>query len=150
VVTQDRAFDPLRYAAAQSGLMIKELDDITPLKKVVFIPPLRRRDGDGSVSESTVLAAYTIATESHEFTAIVATVSAAVSQLFLFTYVSCSSAAPHPLRLESALTTRSKVARGLHIHDPVAPPRGGRTRRDEIHPRLRGVVLQDPRRDPRL
>lgn len=88
--------------------MIKELDDITPLKKVVFVPPLRRRDGDGSVAESTVLVAYTIATESHEFTAIVATVSGAVTQLCLFTYVSGSSAAPHPLRLEYALTTGSQ------------------------------------------
>jgi hypothetical protein len=51
------------------------LDDITSIKKVVFTPSLKRRDGDGKIRESTVLAGYKIAADEREFTAIVATVS---------------------------------------------------------------------------
>ena len=78
-MTQDHNFNLLRYAASSGHtVLVRELEDLSSIKRVLFLPPLRRRDGDGVVDETVVFAGYEVAWEEHEFTAIVASVSGRV------------------------------------------------------------------------
>lgn len=76
VVTKDYRFDLLRFAAASvDPVAIRPLDDIRSLREVLYVPPIRRRDGDGALAEHLLFAGYKVAWRDFEFTAIVATVS---------------------------------------------------------------------------
>ena len=75
-VTQDYRFNLLQFARENSDqVLIRPLDDLEMIKRVVYLPALRRRDGDGFVAESLVFGGYTVAWGEHEMTAIVASVS---------------------------------------------------------------------------
>lgn len=75
VVTQDRHFDLLRYAASSGkAIAIRELEDVGSIKQVSFHPPSRRRDGNGVVGKNVEFAGYEVAWGVHEFKAILVTV----------------------------------------------------------------------------
>jgi hypothetical protein len=76
-VTQDYTFNLLSFASFSPDLLIRERDDIDSLKRIVYIPQHRRRDGDGFVAEAVVFGAYTVEYKNVEFTAIVASVGVA-------------------------------------------------------------------------
>ncbi|WVR04210.1 hypothetical protein IAU60_001210 [Kwoniella sp. DSM 27419] len=74
VVTQDRSFDIVRFAAGTDGVLIRQLDDIEAIKRVGFIKP-RRRQGHSEVAEKVVFGGWDVAWKEHEFKVVVATVS---------------------------------------------------------------------------
>lgn len=76
VVTQDYRFNPFAYAAQHPDkVVIREMtEEIESLKQVVYIPRLRRRDGDGVLGEVDSFNGYRIAWGDHELVVIVASV----------------------------------------------------------------------------
>jgi hypothetical protein len=65
----------LSFSSFSPNLLIRERDDIKSLKRLQYLPLMRRRDGDGIVAEGVVFAGYTIEWKDVEMTGIVATVS---------------------------------------------------------------------------
>ena len=74
-VTQSYYFNPFKYAAEQPGkLILRELDNVQTIKRIVYLPARRRRDGDGLIGESTSFAGYRLAFGNEEVEAVSATV----------------------------------------------------------------------------
>jgi hypothetical protein len=85
-VTQDPRFQLLAFANGQSQdggdnkdsgppVLVQRDEEIEAITRARFIPPSRRRDGDGVLVESTVFAGYKVAWGEEELLAIVAVVS---------------------------------------------------------------------------
>lgn len=76
VVTQDPRFQLLAFASGQSEtpVLVKRDEEIEAITRANFRPPMRRRDGQGVLLESTVFAGYKVAYNDEEMLAIVATV----------------------------------------------------------------------------
>lgn len=77
VVTQDPRFQLLAFASGQSEtpVLVKRDEEIEAITRANFRPPMRRRDGQGVLLESTVFAGYKVAYNDEEMLAIVATYS---------------------------------------------------------------------------
>ncbi|WRT64410.1 uncharacterized protein IL334_001342 [Kwoniella shivajii] len=74
VVTQDYYFDIVRFAAGSpESVVIRELDEIASIKKIVFVKPMKRREGIGKIAERVVFGGWNVAWEDKEFKVIVAT-----------------------------------------------------------------------------
>jgi len=81
-VTQARGFNLFRYASEQSDkVMIREMPDVDAIKRIVYFPSMRRRDGDGVLSETLTFAGYNVAFGDAELKVYVATVGADISAL---------------------------------------------------------------------
>ena len=80
-MTQDPRFQLLAFANGQSQtegappVLVQRDEEIEAITRARFIPPQRRRDGDGVLVESTVFAGYKVAWGQEELLAIVAVVS---------------------------------------------------------------------------
>jgi hypothetical protein len=77
-VTQDFNFNLLGFAASNPDkIVIRELEDLESLKKVSFIPPRRRREGEngGSLVQGVILGGWRVGWGDQEVVAIVASVS---------------------------------------------------------------------------
>lgn len=75
-VTQDRVFDLFRYASGQPDkIIIRDIPNVESIKRIVYFPSMRRRDGDGVLAESLTFAGYDVAFGDEELKVYVATVS---------------------------------------------------------------------------
>lgn len=76
-VTRDYQFNLFRYAAEQPHkVIIRPTEDVESIKQVMFLPSIRKRDGDGVLVESVTFAGYQVAYEDVEFKVFVAQVRA--------------------------------------------------------------------------
>lgn len=72
---QDSAFDVHAWAASvKEPVLIQEIKDLPMIKRMQFIQPRRRRDGEGVAVEGVVFAGWKVAWRDDEYDVIVATV----------------------------------------------------------------------------
>ncbi|WVQ61885.1 uncharacterized protein L199_000018 [Kwoniella botswanensis] len=82
VTTDDIYFDIFRFAAGDpASIAIREIDDLEPIKRVVFVKPSRRREGEGTVAARAVFGGWEVAWKNKEFKVIVATWAEAYRQV---------------------------------------------------------------------
>ncbi|KAI9631717.1 P-loop containing nucleoside triphosphate hydrolase protein [Dioszegia hungarica] len=98
-ITQDRNFQLLSYAAnAPSGtIMVRQMDDVEAIKRTIYMPSPRRRDGDGSVADGIIFAGYEVAWGEHEFVAIVGTWTEGYNTITQWHIIGDSEQAAHQL-----------------------------------------------------
>lgn len=75
-MTQDHRFQLLAFASSQTRtpVLVQRDEEIEAITRALYIPAERRRDGDGTLVETTVFAGYRVAFGDEEMLAIVASV----------------------------------------------------------------------------